>query len=99
MFTKKVSKIFIKGTVQRSQYHTVGFATLHKTRRARSSLRATSKLDVLKQEARPHVRKRSKTELKARIEEEESSTNASFEGVLIVAIVEKIHININFDIY
>ena len=94
-FTKKVLKCCKKGTVQCSRHHTVGFATLHKTRRARSSLVATSKLDVIEQEARPHVRKGSKTELKERVEEEKSSINASFEAVLIVAIVEEIKIDIN----
>ena len=94
-FTKKVLKCCKKGTVQCSRHHTVGFATLHKTRRARSSLVATSKLDVIEQEARPHVRKGSKTELKARMEEEKSSINASFEAVLIVAIVEEIKIDID----
>ena len=92
---KNVLKCCIKGTVQCSRHHTVGFATLHKTRRARSSLVATSKLDVIEQEARPHVRKGSKTELKARVGEEKSSINASFEAVLIVAIVEEIKIDIN----
>ena len=43
------------------------------------------------------ARKGSKTKLKARIEDEESSINASFEGFLIDSFAK--HLQINSDIY